>query len=111
MIASAPFSGETRNGFSNGNNRPTQPPLESPNRVATTPGWRQTAVTAVTAGEFAGELDISELRATVEASALEGFARTTEMREIGEAQLLSRLAKDRFRSEGGQLQKRMATVP
>jgi hypothetical protein len=35
------------------------------------------------------------------ASALEGFVGTTEMREIGEALALSRLAKDRFRSEGG----------
>jgi hypothetical protein len=30
------------------------------------------------------------------ASALEGFVQTIEMREIGEAQALSRLANDRF---------------
>jgi len=53
MIASVPFSGEMKNGLSNGNKRLTQPPLEPPNRVATTPGWRQSAVTAVPAARRA----------------------------------------------------------
>ena len=81
-------------------------------------GWAQVDHDNVRAemGDLEGQLQPTLLRAALSlaklphrvveardvlASALERFVRTTEMREIGQAQALSRLAKDRFRSEGG----------
>src|SRR5580693_6861763 len=68
MIVSAPFSGEIAKSLASPTKREITPPLWSPKRVATKPGCRQLAVTAVPRrrrGEFAREENVAKFRAAI----------------------------------------------